>query len=88
MAADAAKGELVAAHEHTVSHLRSGDILIPTLAVRNKKDRLLPLARLRVAKLLQAHVVPPLPEKTEAEIRAILQEADRELSRASLSRRS
>ena len=82
-----ADGETFMALEHTVRHLRAGEIWQPSVSQRlslsewltQGQPTVIPKAREVVRRILAEHRAPPLPDAVAQEVRAILEEAERVL---------
>lgn len=83
--ADLAKGKDILSHDHTLRHLRGEEVWRPNLVrrqglVNGQPDRfsILERARSEVKRIMDNHIVEPLPESIVQEMDAILNDYDAE----------
>ena len=80
-------GDSFMEQEHTLRHLRTGEVMVPALSDRSTFEEwrargnrdLGEVARARVREILRDHEVEPLSKEVEREIEGILTEAEAEL---------
>jgi trimethylamine---corrinoid protein Co-methyltransferase len=81
--ADAVQGKDMISHDHTLKHLRGGEVWKPKLARRQglvngqpESVSTFERARAEAKRIMENHIVEPLADKIQNEIKKIIQECD------------